>query len=201
MSGDSFDMLSLFFKNLNMPVRYFETADIGMDMGPFLLMLKFINDNKIPCDYALKLHTKAEKKWRDAIVDPMVSEHPLTILKKLENNKILGFKDTKYDHLNHAYTCFFLNKLGIKIFPEQEMIFTKSFYGDIRQNTFLTKTNKNKEKFTYIPGTCFWFDPNVLTKNKLWELYKYLPENDVNDSIYQQTPHALSRLICILYQL
>ena len=170
-------------------------------MGPFLLMTKFINDNKIPCDYALKLYTKAEKTWRDITIDPLVSDHPLNVLKKLETNKILGFKDVKYDHLNHVYTCFLLNKLGIKVFPEQEMIFAKSLYSDIQQNTILSQTNKNKEKYTFIPGACFWFDPSVIIKNRLWELYNYLPEGNVNDSIYQQTPHALTRLICILYQL
>ena len=201
LAGESFDMLSLFFKKLKVPVRYFETANVGLDVGPFLLMVKFINDNKIPCDYALKLHTKAEKTWRDVVIDPLVSDHPINTLKKLETNKILGFNNVKYDHLNHVYTCFFLNKLGIKVFPEQDMIFSKSMYSNVRQNTVLSKTNKNKEKFTFIPGTCFWFDPSVIIKNRLWELYSYLPEDHVNDSIYQQTPHALKRLICILYQL
>lgn len=200
LSGDSYDMLSLFFKKLKVPVRYFETANVGLDMGPFLLMMKFIHDNTIPCDYLLKLHTKSEKRYRDTIIKPIISDHPLNLFKRLETKKLYGFKDIKYDYINHAYVCFFLNKLGLNIFPEQDMLFSKTLYNNILQNIADAKTNKNTEKYTYVPGACFWLDPKVIIKHKLWEFYNYLPEGDVKDTVYQQTPHALKRLICLLYQ-
>ena len=50
----------------------------------------------------------------------------------------------------------------------------------------------------FIPGTCFWFNPELLLKYKLWEFYDYFDPDISKDYIYQQVPHSIERLIGLI---
>ena len=98
---------------------------IRMDVGPFLLILKYIHNSCINYNYILKLHTKTNKKWRENMMNELIDYCPTKYSKEVDINGIYGHKKIEYDYLNHIYVCFLLNQLNINLFNEQQLYITK----------------------------------------------------------------------------
>lgn len=190
--GDKYDMLNLFFKQLNTKVKYFETSTVGSDMGPFLLVLKTITHY----DYVLKLHTVPERKKRDNIIKSIVTIPYESLIQSIQEQKILGCCSADYNYKNHAYLCYLLNKLDIKIFDEQSAIFAEKIYSDIRQA--IEYRYSGDKPITYIPDSCYWINPAIISKYNLWRFYSDMHRSK-SDKFYQQMPQAISTLISILH--
>jgi len=195
--GDKHDMLDIFFKPLNTRVKYFETSTIGDDMGPFLLTMQAIN-SAIKYDYVLKLHSVPEKKKRDTIVKSILSLPYELLIQKIQEQHIFGTDNIKYNYKNHVYLCYLLNILDIKIFDEQKAIFAEKIYRDVRQGVECRYIGD--KSITYIPYSCYWLDPAVISKYNLLRFYNDMQQT-CSDKFYQQIPQSISTLISIIYHL
>ena len=193
--GDKYNMLDLFFKSLDTNVKYFETSTVGDNMGPFLLVLKSINSAS-NYDYVLKLHTVPERKKRDTIVKSILTLPPEPLIQKIQEHKIFGTADIKYNYKNHVYLCYLLNKLNIKIFDEQSAIFADKIYEDVRQG--IECKYIGDKHITYVPYSCYWIDPTVISKYNLARFYNDM-QHTQSDKFYQQIPQAISTLISIIH--
>lgn len=195
LTCDKYNMLNIFFKQLGVSIKYFEVSNIGGDMGPFLLVLQMIS-TQVKYDYVLKLHTIPERKKRDTIINTIVTVPLKSITEKMKSGEIFGTDCAKYNYKNHIYICYLLNKLGITLFNEQNAIFAEKLYKNIRQG--IESKYSDEKMITLVSESCYWVDPNIIYKHKLWEFYDDM-EDPQSDIVYQQLPQAVSSLISILH--
>ena len=97
-------------KNYN--ITYHENK--GMDIGPYLLQLKYLfeNYNLNSFDAILKIHTKTNDKWRNELIDAILNIN----LEILKTNKIIGSKKWTLlmDNLNIEHINKICNDFNIK---------------------------------------------------------------------------------------
>lgn len=87
----------------------FEVPNIGMDIGPFFYVIKYILNNNIQDDIKLitfiKIHTKTDQFWRNNLINPLLDINiDKSLITKWIDNNIGIYIPTKYkyklDNLN-----------------------------------------------------------------------------------------------------
>jgi uncharacterized UPF0160 family protein len=132
------------------------------------------------------------------IINTIVTLSPELLIQQLQQHTIFGAGFTEYNYKNHAYLCYLLNKLNINIFDEQNAIFAEKLYKNIRQG--VEYTYNGDKIITHIPGSCYWIDPEIISKYELWQFYDNM-EDSRSDKFYQQLPQAVSSLISVICHL
>lgn len=148
-------------------VKIIEVPNKGLDVGPFLLVLKYLKENNLKYSHIVKLHTKKShyneelgRNWRKALVESIIGSaeifnSTLSLMKLHPEIKMCGcrrwlIKGYRGHHVN------VMNKMGIK---------------------------KNESGF--IGGTMFISDYDLLldsfTIELLDELYEKMPKGYVRD--------------------
>ena len=71
--------------NMICDCKIFYYKNKGADIGPFLLIINYLINNKLTYDFIIKLHTKTNSKWRNELINPLLTR--LGIINSLFENK------------------------------------------------------------------------------------------------------------------
>lgn len=190
--NDNFDLIvtipdnKLFFQEIikkSFPnATIFSFPNKGLDIGPFLKILKHLKENKLKYDYLVKIHTKKSTYntnlgtiWRNDLV-----------------NSIIGNKEKFENNLN------ILKDNEFKMCGSKNWLLTAS----IEQfNKTFELTNLKNGLAKFIGGTMFIVDYNVLlnsfTIEQLDTLYEKMPTTYKRD----HTPaHDMERIFGFVVQ-
>lgn len=172
-----FDLIITITENTNNIVEVIKTSfpnaiiftlpNKGLDIGPFLHVLKYLKENELVYSHIVKLHTKKSHyntglgvSWRKSLVDCLIStpeifQSNLNLISKDLHVKMCGSKRWLLKGYRHQHTKI-MDKIGVKI-----------------QNS------------RFIGGTMFISDYNLIldafTIDQLTELYDMMPVGYIRD--------------------
>lgn len=128
----------------------------GMDIGPFILQMRYLVKNNLrDYDILIKLHTKTNNIWRNELLNPLINNMNL-IMTKLSKNTNIGLIGSKKWYLPQDR----LNKnVVIKIL---EVLKLENKYFDIVNNEILLNYTKSE-----ILDPVFYTNYNKLSLNSL----------------------------------
>lgn len=136
----------------------------GVDIGAFIECIKYMRQNKIPCDYILKMHSKLHHNsdfgpnWRQSLLEPIANIHNLVILKHY-------FKTLKNIGYVSAQRCILCKNRD-----------TYYSMGIVKRIDEITNLFPHLEKkwTEFNAGTMFWINNTVLEKYLTDELINYI---------------------------
>lgn len=145
--------------------KIFQIENRGMDIGPFLLTIKYLIDNKSNYDYYIKLHTKTDKNWRNSMIKPIYNnlDYFMDIKKTNNNIKLFGSKN-HHSNANFNGNYSPILELIKRNYPEYIYKFL-SYCSEYNENTV-----DCSEPPYFIAGTIFVFN------NKYFDLFKQIKD-------------------------
>jgi len=102
--NDDYDLLKTKFPNSNI----FIFGNIGMDIGPFLLIIQYMINKNLTYDYYIKIHTKTDPRWRNVMIKPIYNnlEFFLNYITIEPSIQLYGCKEFYYNgnfNINYNY--------------------------------------------------------------------------------------------------
>jgi len=137
-------------ENSILKCNVFVVPNKGMDIGPFLNVVKHMKLRKLEYDYFVKIHTKTDKKWRDDMFLPMY-----TNVDKIINGEYIN-KPTIYGAKNYTFKHMPYNNEHISDIIERNY----SKYHNLKSTDNLNRCTDNK----FLAGTCFIFNKKYFKK-------------------------------------
>jgi len=151
--------------------KIFILPNKGLDIGPFLYILKYLKENNLEYSHIVKLHTKKShynnnglgKSWRDSLIkcligSPEIFKSNLDLISNNRTYKMIGSRTWLLRELNKRHMIIF-NKLNIK-----------------------------KSSGSFIGGTMFICDYKIIvdffTIELLDELYNMMPNGYIRDHTF-----------------
>lgn len=130
-------------------VHILSVPNRGMDIGAFLQSVLYCQEHNMTFDFICKLHTKSDRKWREALCDPIVGssrriENICRILSSIPSvgccaGKLWTLRVSKDVH-NHDIVSQYCSLLEM----------TNPYYG------------KKKSSQQFVGGTIFWMRYSIL---------------------------------------
>jgi hypothetical protein len=186
-------------KQIPLKSKVFVLENKGMDIGPFLFIIKYIKDNNLNnYDYYIKLHTKTDNNWRNSLIKP-IYDNLNEIIKDDTNDIISMYGSEKYKlDINILHNYDYVLDIIKRNYPEYISIFL----------SYCKYSNKNDctKKPYFIGGTIFMFNKkyfDLISKIKdiNYEISILEPGYSVNDDKNPRKTHAWEYLFGYLVYL
>jgi len=167
---ETFDKL----KDLFPESKVFKYENKGMDIGPFLLIIKYLIQNNANYKYYIKLHTKTIKKWRDGLIYPLYDKLNYFLNDKLPSTTIELY-GSKNMTLNRQFEMNYIPVLNIidRNYKKYESKFLK----------YCSSTSNNYDNCeptpSFVGGTIFVFN------DKYFDIFKEIKSIDYEYSILE----------------
>lgn len=136
----------------------------GVDVYPFIVSIDHINQNNIPCDYILKIHTKISNNpvnglynWRNQLIKPITCLKNLIVIQDI-------FK--KYENIGHI--------------SSQNCILPRNYDKDFKYNIkgveeIISKFSHLEKNYTdFNGGNMFWISKQTIDENLTEQLKSYI---------------------------
>jgi hypothetical protein len=162
-----YEMLSKNYSN----AKIFLCENRGMDIGPFLTVLKYFINSNVHYNYYIKIHTKTDAKWRNEMIDPIYNH--LSYFLNTKQNSIAFYGSKKWIMngnflINYKYVADIIDRN----YPELK-------------NKFLEYCTTNVTNFCkyeppyFVAGTVFVFN------DKYFDLLKNIKDLDFERNIME----------------
>jgi len=120
----------------------------GMDIGPFLLTIKYLSENELSYDFYIKIHTKTNPRWRNQMLIPIYKNLPYFLTNKPTNTMMYGCKEWVINN-NFTMNYYYILDIIKRNYPEH----TEKFL-----NYCTGKTKQCKTIPYFVAGTIFVFN-------------------------------------------
>jgi len=142
----------------------------GMDIGPFLIVLKYLIENDLYYNYYIKIHTKSDPRWRNQLLKPMYYKLPYFLNHTSNDIEMYGCSSWT---INHNFTMNYIYVLNIlkRNYPEYVSTFLEYCTNEKQLNC------KNIPFF--VAGTIFVFN------NKYFDILKKIKNIDYEFDILE----------------
>jgi hypothetical protein len=154
--------------------KVFKFENKGMDIGPFLLVIKYLIENNAEYNYYIKIHTKTDTSWRNLMIKPIYNQL----------DYFLNVNPKKDIELFGCKEFYFNGNFDINYSPVLEII--KRNYSEYTDKYLSYCSNKNKFNLNcdkslpyFIAGTIFVFN------NKYFDLLKQIKDFNLEYNILE----------------
>jgi lipopolysaccharide biosynthesis protein len=161
----------------------------GVDIGPFLVQIKELNQDKYP--YFIKLHAKKSLwglhkniLWRSLLVNSLIGN------KKIFHQNIELLKS------NHSIGT--IGNTGLLLDREKEGFNSELIFQILYNYLHIPLEQIARHDLSFLAGSIFMSRTEIFkryfTNDVIDSIYKMLPEGAVSDEIEGKLPHALERI-------
>jgi hypothetical protein len=161
----------------------------GVDIGPFLLQLKELDEDEYP--YFIKLHSKKSLwgihkniSWRSLLVNSLIGNEDI-----FHNN---------IDLMNFNSSIGAIGNTGLLLDREREGFNTELIYQILHNYLHIPVEQIARHDLSFLAGSIFMSRTKIFkryfTNDIIDSVYKMLPEGAISDSVEGQIPHSLERI-------
>jgi len=161
-------------QNLFPESKVFKYENKGMDIGPFLLILKYLIQKNANYKYYIKLHTKTVKKWRDGLIYPLYNKLNYFLNDKVPSSTIELYGSENMT-LNRQFELNYIPILNIigRNYKKYESKFLK-YCSETTNNHYACEPSPS-----FVGGTIFVFN------DKYFNILKQIKNIDYEYSILE----------------
>lgn len=137
--------------------QIFQYENRGMDIGPFLLMIKHLIKINAKYDYYIKIHTKSDTKWRNLLIKPIYDNLDYFLSYRSQGT---NFSDSKSVKMYGCYEYTYDGQFDMNYIPVMDII--RRNYPEYTEKFLEYCSGRNKyicKKSPYfVAGTIFVFN-------------------------------------------
>jgi lipopolysaccharide biosynthesis protein len=161
----------------------------GVDIGPFLLQIKSLDENTYP--YFIKLHAKKSLwgvhkniSWRSLLVNSLIG------------NKEIFHKNINLLDSNDAIGT--IGNTGLLLDREKEGFNTELIFKILYDYLHIPIEQIARHDLSFLAGSIFMSRTKIFkqyfTDNIIQQIYNMLPAGAISDAVEGKLPHALERI-------